>query len=360
MKHLFLFRTAVIIGIAPFILSGCISIKTNPSANQPKTDLGWFVTVDNGVSWQQLAAIQSAGADRPNLAGTNITGIVRDPSDPLTFYTLTDSRGLLWSYDQMKTWQQGREFRTGKVHSLAIDPQNNCTLYLGQGRTIYKSTDCARSWQKMYFDTRSNIVFSALLVDRVNTQLVYAGNMQGEFVRSFNGGADWQTVKRFNNPVLELRSYAADPSLMYALTQSSGIYNSRDGGMEWSDWNDALKPYGGSNKYVQLALNPLDLNFILYLSDFGMLESRDGGTTWQEVQINTPRKGTKIFSVAFNPKNTDELYYTTANVFYYSKDSGATWSTSNLPTTAEPRMLFMDEENLPTLYLGTYRPAPKK
>ncbi len=359
MKYLPYVRAVMLIAVSVLVLTGCISIKTDGKNNQPRVDLGWFRSVDNGVTWQHRVAI-AATKDRPTLSGTNILKVLQDPGDPITFYTLTDSRGLLWSYDQMASWQQGREFVTGRVDSLAIDPQDNCTLYVGQGRTIFKSENCARSWKKMYFDTRSNIIFSTVLVDRVNPSLVYAGNAQGEFLRSFNAGADWQTVKRFNNPIIEMRSYEADPSLIFVITQSAGIFTSRNGGTDWEDFNEALTSFRGSLNYKSLVINPFDLNFMLYLSNYGILRSRDGGTTWQSVSLNTPRASTQIFSIAFNPKNPEELFYTTANVFYHSTDGGENWNTQNLPTTGEPRLLFMDADDIPTLYLGAYRPAPRR
>ena len=89
----------------------------------------------------------------------------------------------------------------GRITSIAIDPKNSQTLYIG-GATggVWKTTNGGTTWTPLT-DNECGLAIGSVAVDPVNPQIVYAGTGEENFssdsyqgcgvLRSTNGGATW-------------------------------------------------------------------------------------------------------------------------------------------------------------------------
>ncbi|MGQ0591844.1 MAG: NEW3 domain-containing protein, partial [Gammaproteobacteria bacterium] len=150
--------------------------------------------------------------------------------------------------------------------------------------------------------------------------------------------------------VVDVLVHPSDPSIVWAVSDLSGIFKSADGGVTWHDKASRIKresmTYNGSNNGKHtLALDPKNPNTVYYafqpMSDTtrhvkkGLWRSRDGGETWSHLGSPTSallgraslivdRNGT-LFAAETNTSN-----------LWLSKDQGDTFVRKTLPFTTPP------------------------
>lgn len=285
----------------------------------------------------------------------NVKSLTFDPQDFSAVYLNSKGNGLFYSYDNGDSWQKANAVGDVLVESVAIDPTDKCTIYATRANTILKSTDCNRTWAEIYIDTRADKNVTALAVDHFDSRIVYAGNSDGDILKSLDGGINWRVIERLNNPVRKLLIDENDSRIIYLATQSAGIFKTISAGADWFDINDGLKPFSGSMEYKELVFDPTADDSLMLVSKHGLIKTNDGGATWQPLTLITPPATTDIFSVAINPSNGQEIYYATASTFYKTFDGGENWVTRRLPSGAlaeyilihplQPNVVFMGMSN---------------
>ncbi len=125
---------------------------------------------------------------------------------------------------------------------------------------------------------------------------------------------------------------------MFAGSNTSGLFKTIDGGINWYSVTDQLLTPGlGINSIAIDQENP----DIMYIStgtesniyggvSKGVLKSIDGGETWQ--QLNIPVEDyfnhystSYFYSIKINPTNSDNIIVGTYRNLWVSQDAGATW-----------------------------------
>ena len=169
----------------------------------PRTALGGIPAKTNaglGSSWQSLGPGNQGGRSR---------AMVIDPNNPDIMYLAAVTGGVFKTTDGGASWTAvGDTLPVLTNASLAMDPNDSRTLYLGTGEIfgfgtnnvrfagngIYRSTDAGTTWnpigqpaQSNAFDFISDIVFSP-----GSSQRLYAATNAGIF-RSDDAGASWST-----------------------------------------------------------------------------------------------------------------------------------------------------------------------
>ncbi len=329
--------------------AGCIQITGTGGGSG--TDGGIFRSSDRGSKWVSKSAIATVGSAR-NFANANVTALTFDPTDKKAVYAGTEN-GLFYSYDAGDSWHAASSLGAVRVLSVAVNQADKCMIYVATGNRIMRTSDCSRTWENIYFDSRPETRMNSVLIDHFNPMNVYAATSQGDLLKSGDAGGSWTPIHRFENEVRQILSTAADSRVMYVATRNKGVWKTADGGVTWIDLSPGMGEYAGALDNVLIAEDIARGNSVLTASNYGLLRSIDGGATWKPITLLTPVGSTVIYSLAVSPKDSNFLAYGTINTLYRTVDGGRKWTTSKLPTTRAASSLFVDPTNDSVLFMGT-------
>lgn len=394
--------------ILPIFLSGCISFSSQ-STKPAEVTGGLFRSDTLGQSWVKVNTLYTLGQQNLTFDAASVTVMAFDPLDEKAIYLGTQHDGLFYSYEYGNGW-----FRTltgkGTVNDIAVDPQRSCTIYVAVHNAIYKSEDCSRSWEKIYFETTTGSYMTSLEVSNRDDRIVYAANSKGSLLRSKDYGNTWDAIYRFEDNVKNIFVLEDETQrIVYAVTQKKGIYKSTDDGDTWEDLLELqvdraevdedeefekllekeeekkldkegvpltkeekiemektlkylpLNKVSGAKTVVASSLDRSVEDSVIYTSRGSIFRLIQGkyGPMWKQIKLLTPPASKEvIYAVLVNPKNTDEIFYATSAALYHSIDNGASWSISDLPTNHSARSLAFSLDNR-FLYLGAYSTAKK-
>ena len=210
---------------------------------------------------------------------------------------------------------------TPDYHSLLVNPGDAQKLVLGAHTGLYVSDDGGRHWR-----------FDALAGDDAMNLARPTGNtiwLAGHevFKKSLDAGATWVDVRPSGLPGLDIHGFTVDPrapTTLYAAIAGQGLYRSTDGGGSFSSVSSDV----GAD-VMALAVLP-DGRILAGDMQQGLLESRDGGTSWQQ----TLRA--QVMGLAVNPDDPKRVLATGAGIAL-SSDGGKSWRTViDLPNGAGP------------------------
>jgi photosystem II stability/assembly factor-like uncharacterized protein len=336
-----------------FFGAGCISFSGGGDTG-PK--LGVWKSVDGGQKWElatKLPTPQGVGS----ITTVSARELVIDPSDRFALYLGTDEHGMFYSYDGASGWMQVREpnLKEGRVRSIAVSPNDKCTVYASRGQRLYKSEDCSRTFNsEAYVDNRGTVLLSDVEVDWFNPDVVYLTTSEGEVLKSSDQAKTWATVYRSKSHIRDLHIDATDSRIILITTARQGIHRSTDSGASWSkvlEEDSELKELVHIKRTTHLEQDASS-NYTWATSDYGLLLSRDKGATWAVVPLVTPPDSIKISALAVNPRNGAQIMYASGQTIYKSENAGADWDTEKVPATGEVFELLIDPIDSNTVYLG--------
>ena len=199
---------------------------------------------------------------------------------------------------------------TQDVHSLAFPTPDLSTVLFGHHGGILQSTDGGRQWQSL--PVRQDAMGMSAATDG---SLIIAGHLV--FQGSPDGGSTWAPIEA-DLPSLDIHSFArslTDPLRMWAYLAEGGVYESRDGGREWT------RVYEGHVANLT-AITSSGADVLLGVESFlGVVRSNDGGTTW------TPLSDPPVAPVTSLASTPDGQVILVGGVdgLYRSDDAGAGW-----------------------------------
>ncbi|PLX25577.1 hypothetical protein C0580_02195 [Candidatus Parcubacteria bacterium] len=409
-------RLLVMTVMLPFILSGCIfGVRSPQQTTQQQVaqqNGGLFRSEDLGTNWARVTTIYTAGDQQLRFDAANITTIALDPQDEAAVYVGTQHDGLFYSYDYGDGWTNSLTAK-GTVNAIAVDPLRSCTIYAALHNTIYKSEDCSRHWEPVYFEARAGQFITALTVDAKRNNIVYAGTSGGSILKSTDFGWSWDVKMRLIDNIKKIIiQNHHNPDIIYAATQKKGVFRSGDQGETWDDLmqlyvdqaevdenaeflalvektENRMGREMTKDEYIAFALQykykkmgaignttlAMDLNSDKTVEDGIIYANRNGiyrlvygefidtatgatyeGGIWKEISLLTPKATDLVYSAVVNPKNTKEMIYGTGNALYRSLDGGVNWNIVPLPTNFSARVLEFSPDNK-FLYLGAYQIA---
>lgn len=263
-----------------------------------------------------------------NLYGGYVQTLAIDPQNTCTVYIGT-ADGIFRTTDRGKSWI-ARSSGLGRVavNALAIDPQVSGTIYAGtEDSGVLKSIDGGASWNASapVTSTYNGFRITALAIDPQNHTTVYAGSYAGLF-KSTDGGATWQSANSGlpNNPnapaVGPLSLDPQNPGTIYAGAYG-GVFKSTDGGGSWNGVNANLCCALGGGIAIAAAKSG-----IVYVLADGLWKSTDGGGSWVNTGLGlTLNHG--YGALAVDPENPDTIFVTIDGTVFRSIDGGVSWST---------------------------------
>lgn len=166
------------------------------------------------------------------------------------------------------------------VHGLAVDLADPARLLIATHHGVYASTD---GWVQEVSSNKDDFMgFSAHPHDEKvffgSGHPADGGNLG--VIRSDDGGRSWaQITAGANGPVdfHQMAVSAADPDVLYGIYGS--LQRSDDGG---TSWNVVGPPPDGT---IAIAASTLDANMLYAGTDGGIVDSTDGGRSWQPGHI---------------------------------------------------------------------------
>jgi len=207
-----------------FLLRAGVDFSVDPGARS----YGVFKSTDAGKSWRitENEGLQSTSK--------NISSIVIHPHDPDIVYIGLRYSGVYKSTDGGESWEpRNHGLLSLDVRSLAIDPKHPNILYvgLGEGVGIFKSTDGGETWQEINKGIQVECPSYLLRVGQVQPGISL------EKPRRVIGGEYWEV------PWTAITTIVVDPidtEIVYAGDRHSGVYMSCDGGANWAPINEGL------------------------------------------------------------------------------------------------------------------------
>lgn len=371
-----------------------------------------FKSTDGGSSWTLLPSVAS-NADFGGNQGWYNNVIAVDPTAPNTVYV----GGIdFWkSTNAGQTWANltnGYGSYTGKnihvdQHAIAFANGNGSVFYTGNDGGVWKTTDagssftnCNTNLQTIQFyaidadQNNSGITVGGtqdngteagdqpsatwseiyggdggyVLIDPKNSNNVYTEYVNGQILKSTDGGKDFQQITAgIGEDGYWLTPYVMDPvneNLLYCAT--SKVYKSTNGGANWTAISANLK--SSSDLVSTMSISPVEGNTI-YAGISGYRGATDtaylyvttnGGGAWNNITNNLP-KGTDFARVTADPKLKGVAYAAVLvgipNHVLRTINYGNTWTGLDSPSDGfdnVPAKVIDVDSTDGYIYAGTY------
>ncbi len=347
--------STLILGSFLFLGAGCLSVG-DTGAVETTGPAGMFTSTDTGETWKSSSIFPTPEGVK-SLQSVSVFDFIDDPKDKNTFYWASRGNGLFYSTDAGASWNRSpAPLNKGFIYSVAIHPEDHCTLYVTTGKQVFRSTDCVRSWSEIYRETSTDSVRS-LAINPFSPYEIMMVKGKGDILMSNDAGVSWQVLARMRRTALV--NVFADPNTQgrwYVASREKGLFRSDDSGQTWTDLSKPLKKFAGAINFRDMLVYPSKEGVLYWVSTYGILRSEDAGETWVPFELITPPGSGRIYGFAVNKLNEKEIYYTATigarSTFYKSIDAGKNWITKKLPSAQVPTAIRIDPEKGETLYLG--------
>lgn len=266
---------------------------------------------------------QTTGDTKSSLSDIeHVHGLAVDVADPKRLYIATH-QGLFVLVNDIDFSRLSKN--TDDYMGFSPHPANPQVFFssghpsFGGNLGVQKSTDGGSTWEKISSGMNGPVDFHAMMVSRVNPDLLY-GWFMGALQRSEDGGKNWQVVKSNLQDVLNLSADAHDENTLYAGTLL-GLMRSTNKGESW----ELLSPQLQETAITAFAVHPENAEQMLsYSAELGLAKSSDGGQTWEKGSLNVDAL---IVHLVYSKTHPEIVYAMTQdNTLYKSSDGGEVWN----------------------------------
>ncbi|CAN5394604.1 sialidase family protein [soil metagenome] len=294
-------------------------------------------------------------------------------------FVLRNGGGSDWS-------MEGPHFAGRAVYSAFFDARGGRNaLWAGPvswhfGAELSKSTDMGKTWDepevrriKMPEDTEKSLENIWQIAAGGDENSLYVGVAPAALFESKDAGETWSLNRGlWNHPHcaewtpgfggLCLHTIVTEtdaPNDIKIAISTGGVYQSADGGESWQVSNKGVKAYFLPDPYPEfgqcvhkIARHPEKKDTFYLQNHHGVYCSRDGATTWEEIENGLPSNFgfglavTDSGSVFIVPLQADAVRYTCEGKLrvYRSRDEGETWEplTNGLPQEDAYEVILRD------------------
>ena len=291
------------------------------SANDDPKLNGVYRSTDAGKRWERISPIGDKEIH-------NIESVAIDPRNTASIYIGTWH--LPWkTTDAGVSWKQTGYKAVGMIDDsdifgISIGPGNPDQVFINACSGIYRSGSAGEKWMKI-----PGIPFSArrtykLLVHPSNPKIIFAGTSEGLW-RSKDDGKRWMLLTSKSLVIRSIVVTPDNPNRLLIATDDLGIRTSDNLGDDFTDSN-----VGFINRHVLAIMPDTNEHGRLLASVFhdgsggSVFASSDGGASW--ATSSTGLAGRDVFSFYQMPDNPRVIYAGTNNGVYRSNDRGSTWA----------------------------------
>jgi hypothetical protein len=297
---------------------------------------------------------QTYGSARVDVAG-RVRTVAIDPQNPKHLLCGSANGGIWESTDGGATWAA----RTDRMPALAIgavtfDPRNPKRVYAGSGEGnfyanlgagVYRSTDGGTTWTVLAAAPFVGAGFYDLVVDPVNSKILYAATTNGFYV-SVNSGANW-TRKRATK-CWDISVHPAGGAVELLAAFADGLFASATFGSTFAAVALPSKPAAA---WTRLAVDRVvavpDVAYVFGAAGGTAHLWRRTGTTWKKI---TPLPALNVnqawydWYVAASPASSARVYLGAIDTFRGDL-SGTAWTWRNV-TTQGANSIHPDQHSL--------------
>ena len=315
---------------------------------------GVWKSDDAGTHWQNVSdgyftssavgAIAIADAD-PNViyAGMGETAIRAD---------ISYGDGIYKSVDGGDSWQFVGLADTHHIGKIRVHPSDGDLVYaaaLGHvfgpnsERGVFRSADGGGSWEKILCrsdkagatdlamsPSNPRVLFAAIWETHRNFWELSSGGPDSGLHRSVDGGDTWTDISGSSGlPTgilgkIGVAVSAVRPQRVWAIIEAEkgGLFRSDDGGDTWQLVCDRRELLGRPFYYCHVYADPQDADTV-YILDFKMWKSTDGGATF--VEIHTPHGDNQDLWI--DPRNPQRMIEGNDGGACVSFNGGNSWTT---------------------------------
>jgi hypothetical protein len=294
---------------------------------------------------------------------------------------------LLRGDGDKKSWSMtGPHFAGRAVYSAFLDQRKNRNeMWAGPvswhfGAELVRSTDMGETWDepenrriKMPKTSGKSLENIWQIAPGGNEDSLYVGVAPAALFESHDRGETFKLNKGlWGHPHrkkwspgfggLCLHTIVTDkknPNDIKIAISTGGVYQTSDGGEKWQVTNTGVKAYFLPNQYPEfgqcvhkIARHPRKKNTYFLQNHHGVYRSRDGATTWQEIETGLPSNfgfGLTVSdsgSVFIVPLDSDGKRFTCDGKLrvYRTRDDGASWQplTKGLPQKNAYEVILRD------------------
>ena len=311
------------------------------------------VSNDNGATWKVFYSLPSAGGGI-SLSKLNIS---KDGTF-LSFATIQGGVGELHILDiptktLTKTYTLPNLDEVPFINAYNFFGSDKDNLIVssqfafgwGTANRVYTTSDGGTNWKEVYYSPdNNNIITSYVAFSPSDKNKLYIANGNGSEsvyggLRISNDGGDNFTEKLAGSVLSTLEFNPNNPNEIYAGTGISfgaapeKLHHSTDGGNTWEDENITFGTNGILNDIIDIQFDPHDNNHVIVLEEDEIISTKDGGTTWQNVEYPYDNLDSYYYGIkaSFNPFKAGELAITSNYKPLFSADNAATLTQVQTP-----------------------------
>jgi len=268
---------------------------------------------------------------------------------PHRLYVGTIGEGLFRSTDAGASFQRAADgmFVECHVRALAVHPNNDRLMLLGNELGFFRSDDGADSWNQISSPLDGLQVWSILIHPR-NPDLILVGTCPSRLYRSDDAGEHWTEVtpawRQDCSRILWSRvtTLAADPSnddTLWAGVEIDGLWRSEDRGLTWTRTGEGLS----SQDIHALTVPPVShgKRRLLAATNNDLNASDDDGRTWTPLGIGDVMPHSYCRTLASMPSDPKTILLGNGDGppgstgwIGLSSDGGRSWQRAEMPAAA--------------------------
>ena len=349
------------LGVSGFALTAILFDRTRPDviyigtqqirdADHDAIGGGVWISEDHGTNWRELT----------ELRGRSVRGIVQSAGDANVF-AVAARDGIYRSLNRGKSWKQitpDNDAELRGFHSVAIDPRDPGTIYVGTWHLPWKTTDGGETWKRAGSREAGMIDDSdifAIHIDKNDPDTVLMSACSGIY-RSTNASQKWSKIQGIPSTSRRTHVIYQHPTkaeLLFAGT-TEGLWRSTDSGKPES-WSRVTP--------LRLVINAVAVHpdrpdrVFLGTDDYGVLMSTDGGESYEP--SNAGFISRQVRTVVADVRDRGRIY---AGVIFdgpngglfVSEDGGITWKQSMRGMgVRDVYSIYQPKDDSQILYAGT-------